>query len=74
MARYKLTEDEAEEIRIDLREGVPFQTIANEWNISTVLVKKINYGLSYNLDGYYYPVRRVKKKDGGLRMAGDDED
>ena len=74
MARYKLTEDEAEEIRIDLREGVPFQTIANEWNISRVLVEKINYGLSYNLDGYYYPVRRVKKKDGGLRMAGDDED
>ena len=61
MARYKLTEDEAEEIRIDLREGVSFQTIANEWNISTVLVEKINYGLSYILDGYHYPVRRVKK-------------
>ena len=61
MARYKLTEDEAEEIRIDLREGVSFQTIANEWNISRVLVEKINYGLSYVLDGFYYPVRRVKK-------------
>jgi hypothetical protein len=76
MAPKKLTEDEAEEIRIDLREGVPISGIAKEWNISVKLVQQINYGKRYLLEGYHYPVRVLRKMtlNDRLSMAGDDED
>jgi len=76
MTANKLTENEAEEIRIDLRDGVPLAGIAKEWNISIGLVRQINYGERYLLEGYYYPVgvlRKITLND-GLSMAGDDEE
>ena len=74
MAHKKLTEEEAEEVRIDLREGVPVAEIAKEWNISVKLVQQINYGERYLLEGYYYPVRTLRARNDRLRVAGDDED
>ena len=74
MSPKKLTEDEAEEVRIDLRDGVSFVAIANEWNISKALVQQINSGERYILEGYYYPVRALRKKNDRLRVAGDDEE
>jgi len=74
MAPKKLTEDEAEEIRIDLREGRTFSEIANEWGISPALVQKINEGKNYTLEGFHYPVRPIKRRNDGLSMAGDDEE
>ena len=74
MPPKKLTEDEAEEVRIDLRDGVPISKIAKEWNISVKLVQQINHGERYILEGYYYPVRALRKINDRLRVAGDDEE
>jgi hypothetical protein len=74
MRPKKLTEDEAEEVRIDLRDGASFVAIANEWNISKALVQQINSGDRYVLEGYYYPIRPIKRKNDRQSMAGDDEE
>jgi len=63
MAKKLLTENQAEEIRIDIRDGVSFAAIAREWNLSETLVQRINSGRRYKLDGYSYPIRPMIKKD-----------
>tara|TARA_R110000824_G_scaffold125176_3_gene284125 strand:+ start:1301 stop:1528 length:228 start_codon:yes stop_codon:yes gene_type:complete len=74
MPPKKLTEDEAEEVRIDLRDGSPISGIAKEWNISVKLIQQINAGERYILEGYHYPVRALRKRNDRLRVAGDDEE
>jgi hypothetical protein len=59
-----LTKNEAEEVRIDIRDGVDFAAIAKEWRISTHAVSDINGGHTYKIRGFTYPiVQRVKKKE-----------
>lgn len=61
-----LTKNEAEEVRIDIRDGVDFATIAKEWRISQHAVSDINSGHTYKIRGFTYPiVERVKKGHNG---------
>ena len=42
MAKKLLTENQAEEIRIDIRDGISFSDIAGEWGVSETLIRRIN--------------------------------
>ena len=63
MAKKLLTENQAEEIRIDIRDGISFSDIAGEWGVSETLIRRINSGVKYQLDGYIYPIRPIKKNN-----------
>ncbi len=49
--------EEAEEIHIDLRDGIPMSVIAEEWGITREAVADINYGRTYKILRFKYPIR-----------------
>lgn len=52
-----ITQEEAEEIHIDLRDGIPMSVIAEEWGITREAVADINYGRTYKILRFKYPIR-----------------
>ena len=62
-SRLVLSSERAEEIMVELREGTSYVDIAKDFGVSRTLVRKINLGESYRVDGFSYPVhdRAVKQ-------------
>ena len=55
-SRLILSAERAEEIMVELREGTSYVDIAKDFGVSRSLVRKINLGEAYRIDGFYYPV------------------
>ena len=58
----KLTREQAEEVCIELREGVSRAKIAEMFGISRALVDQINYGKSYPIYQMRYPIVKFRSK------------
>ena len=52
----RITDLEVEQIYIELREGTHPELIANEFGVSTVFIRKLNYGERRPQPGMMYPI------------------
>ena len=59
-----LTKDEIEEVYIELREGTPFQSIAEMFDVSYATIQNVNDGKYYQVPGMRYPIVVRRKKYG----------
>jgi len=58
----KLTDDQIEEIYVELRAGTTHKEIGKMFGVSTALIGHINNGINYSRPGWSYPIvdRKVK--------------
>ncbi len=59
----RFTDDDIEQIYIELRDGTPHRKIGEMFGVSTSMIQHINQGRQYGRTGWHYPiVDRPKKK------------
>ena len=63
-----LSEDQVEEIMIELREGTSYKRISKMFKVSHYSIQDINLGRCYSIDGYNYPVRRAEEAQKRRRL------
>jgi hypothetical protein len=59
-----LSEDQIEEVYIELREGTPMKIIGKMFKISATSIKDYNIGAYYRVPGMRYPIVDRQKKYG----------
>lgn len=59
----KFTDEQIEEIYVELRNGTTHEEIGKMFGVSTSMIGHINNGINYGRPGWHYPiVDRPKKK------------
>ena len=54
--KQKLTDQDVEEIYIELREGSTYQAIGKSFGVSKSLIQQIRNGERHRIPGFKYPV------------------
>lgn len=59
----KFTDEDIEQIYVELREGSTNASIAKDFGCSTAFIREINTGKYYPRPNYDYPIKKSVKKE-----------